>query len=243
MHVTSNRIGINLSLSVTIICYTENVNSPSEYLSPTGLCDFTNSPEIHATAEKLTSGMKDVREKAIAVFDFVRGLPYGLEDWDVKASETLRKGWGMCSGKTNLLVTMLRSLGIAARYRILRIKSERQLWDWVASQSDDLAKLMGEPAPEQDHVIAEVYLDGWQSFDPARDLPFEAGLKKLGIPLERKLVMDEKGEPRILTLASLDAWALQRQQSRRFRANRQQLFDGMNRPFDKVREFGGRKGT
>lgn len=223
------------------ICYTENMNSLSDYLQPTRLCDFDQAPEIRETAEKLRAKLTDRREVCHSIYQFVRGLPYGLENWDIRASETLRKGWGMCSGKTNLLVAMLRSVGIPARYRIYRIKSENMLWRWIASQDKELARQMGEPLQEQDHIIAETHLNGWEACDPARDPAFEAGLKKLDIPLERKPVTNTKGNPNLLILASIDDWAQNRQQARRFKENRELIFSEMNKQFDRIRLIGKEK--
>ena len=151
------------------------------------------------------------------VYQFVKELPYGFEDWNIKASETLQKGWGMCSGKTNLLVAMSRSLEIPARYRIFKIKAEGALWKWIAKQNSELALQMGAPYPEQDHITADVYLGGWETYDPSRDVAFEEGLKRLGIPLERKPIIDLNGNPHLILLASIDEWAQNRQRARRFR--------------------------
>ena len=86
----------------------------------------------------------------------------------------------MCSGKANLLVALLRSIGIPARYRVYRINAEVGLWTKVTDQSE-LARRLG-PAPrQQDHVDCEVWLGKWHTCDPARDTPFERGLKALGM--------------------------------------------------------------
>lgn len=214
------------------------MNFPKDYLQPTRLCDFDRAPEIREAAAKLTAKLTDKQEIINSLYQFVRGLPYGLEDWDVRASETLRKGWGMCSGKTNLLVALLRSVGIPARYRIYRIKSENMLWRWLASQDKELARQMGEPLQEQDHIIAETHLNGWEVCDPARDPDFEEGLRRLGIPLERKPVTNTRGNPNLLILASIDDWAQNRQQARQFKENRELIFSEMNKQFDKIRQIG-----
>jgi transglutaminase-like putative cysteine protease len=88
------------------------------YLQPSGLCDYDRSIEIRLKTQELIAGSRNRGEVFNSIFAFVKEMPYGLEDWDLKASDILRKGWGMCSGKTNLLVAMLRSAGIPARYRI-----------------------------------------------------------------------------------------------------------------------------
>lgn len=227
------------------ICYTwelgsDNMDSFSEYLKPTRLCDFAQVPEIRNTTSKLTEKLVNGRLIFNCICRFVKELPYRLEDWDVKASETLRKGWGMCSGKTNLLVAMSRSSGIPARYRISKFKTEAMLWKWVAEQDNGLAGLMGDPLPEQDHIMAEVYLDGWEVYDPSRDLAFEEGLRRLGIPLARKPVTRAGVNPQLIILASIDEWAQNRQQARRFRENRQRIFPRINKQLDKIRLLGRR---
>lgn len=211
------------------------MDSFADYLKPTKLCDFDRSPEIRETARRLTENTSDRREMFNCLYQFVRELPYRLEDWDVKASESLRKGWGMCSGKTNLLIALARALEIPARYRIFKIKPEGKLWRWIAQQDNGLARQMGEPPSEQDHIVAEVYLDDWEVYDPTRDSSFEKGLKKLGIPLERRSLT---GNPQLIILDSIDEWAKRRQQARRFRKNRRLILSRMNEQLDKIRDLG-----
>lgn len=218
-----------------------NMDSLGEYLGPTLLCDFDRSPSIRSVAKRLTEGMVDHRQIFNSVYQFVRRLHYRLEDWDVTASETLNKSWGMCSGKTNLLVAMLRSLGIPARYKVYRIESEGKLWKWVAKQDHNLARQMGEPTREQDHVTAEVYLDSWESYDPSRDPTFEEGLRRLGIPLERKPATVAGGKLELTVLASIDEWAQSRQRARRFREDRKLVFSQINKQFDKIRLLGSKE--
>ena len=60
-----------------------------EYLQPSELCDFDRCPEIRTRALELTSGCQSSGEMFQRVFAFVKELPYGLEDWDVSASDVL----------------------------------------------------------------------------------------------------------------------------------------------------------
>jgi len=209
-----------------------------EYLQPSGLCNFDRSPEIGDRARELTADCHSGEDMLWSIFGFVKELPYGLEDWDVAASETLAKGWGMCSGKTNLLVALLRSVGIPARYRVYRIRPEASLWDWI-TEDGELARRMGSVPPEQDHVDCEVWLGGWIECDPSRDTPFECGLQALGISLEREAVAGESGRVEYLTLASFDRWARERQERRAFRENRDELFSWVNEQFERIRSLGG----
>lgn len=208
------------------------------YLQPTLLCDFDREVAIHNKALELTKDTPDKEEKVKQIFSFVREFPYSLEDWDVKASETLRRGWGMCSGKSNLMVAMLRSMGIPSRYRVLRIKSEGNLWRWVTSNNSQAASLMGKSPPEQDHVQVEVYLNGWEMLDPSRDPDFEKGMALLGIPVRRYPVHDTSGGIKVMIFDSFDEWAISRQQQRRFRENRQEVFKRANTQFDIIRSIG-----
>ena len=209
-----------------------------EFLRATQLCDFDTSSAIRDRAARLVRECSDNQRKFERIFDFVRELPYGLEDWDVKASVTLAKGWGMCSGKTNLLVAMSRALSIPARYRIFKIKAERRLLKQVMGQNRALAAQFGSIPPVQDHVQCEAYLGGWRVYDPSRDTCFENGLRKLGIPLERVPVADARGAVHYDILASIDEWARERQEGRRVREDRDLIFARANVELDKVRRLG-----
>ncbi len=204
-----------------------------QYLRPSDLCDFDRSDEIGAKAVELTGGSGTAEKMFRDVFAFVKELPYGLEDWDVAASETLARGWGMCSGKTNLLVALLRSLGIPARYRVYRIRGESSLWGRVTGEKD-----MGAAPVEQDHVDCEIRLGEWVVCDPSRDTPMERGMAALGIPLERDAVVDPSGRVPYLILARFDDWARDRQARRRFRDNRQELFAAVNQQLARLRTLG-----
>jgi transglutaminase-like putative cysteine protease len=210
-----------------------------EYLQPSALCDFDRSPQIRAKAEELTQGCRTARQKFRRLYAFVKELFYGLEDWDVTASETLAKGWGMCSGKANLLVALLRSIGIPARYRVYRINAEVSLWSKV-TRLGELSRRMG-PAPrQQDHVDCEVWLGKWITCDPARDTALERGMVALGMPLKREIVPDASGRIGYTILANFDDWARQRQRRRMIRQDRAETFALANEQFSRIRALGKR---
>lgn len=213
-----------------------------DYLKSSELCDFERCEAIRAKAAELTRDCGSDKERFQRLFHFVKEIPYGLEDWDVAASETLAKGWGMCSGKANLLVAMLRSLGIPARYRVYRIRAEVGLWRTMA-RDRRVAEGLGEAPEEQDHVDCEVWLGEWTACDPARDTAMERGMMALGIPLERKLVAEARGAAPYRVLASVDRWARKRQERRRFREDREGTFSRVNSQLDELRKLGSeRKG-
>jgi len=96
-----------------------------EFLTGTIYCDRDN-PEIKDLTNQIIGCCgKDKVCEAIQIFNWVRDeVKYGFDFWNVKASETLQKMWGMCANKTNLQVAMLRAAGLPAGYVILRIKKE-----------------------------------------------------------------------------------------------------------------------
>jgi len=211
-----------------------------EFLKATDLCDFDICGAVRDRASRVAQGCTDNQQRFQRVYEFVRELPYGLEDWDVKASETLKKGWGMCCGKTNLLVAMSRALSIPARYRLFKIKAERRLLKQVIEQNRSVAAQFGDLPPVQDHVQCEAYLGRWQVFDPSRDSPFENGLRALGIPLERVPVVEADGAVHYEILASIDNWARARQKDRKVKEDRDLVFARVNVELDKVRRLGRR---
>ncbi|MGD0857271.1 MAG: transglutaminase-like domain-containing protein [Dehalococcoidia bacterium] len=208
-----------------------------KYLQPSGLCDFDRSPGIQRKAKELAAGCRNRQQKFESIFRFVKEMPYGLEDWDLKASETLKKGWGMCSGKTNLLVALLHSVGIPARYRIYRIKADTALWSRLGKMSSNTAR-MNELGEERDHVDCEVWLGKWVDCDPGRDSAMEKGLLKLGGILERRKITDAKGKVHYIRLAHYDDWVRERQRRRAFRADRADVFADANKGFEAIRELG-----
>lgn len=207
------------------------------YLQPGGLCDFDRSDEIRIKTRELTTGCRNRVERFNGIFSFVKEMPYGLEDWGLKASDTLRKGWGMCSGKSNLLVAMLRSAGIPARYRVYRIKADLKLWDELGGASKEKER-MSELGEERDHVDCEVWLGKWVDCDPGRDTAMEKGILRLGGKLERQVIKDSMGRAVYLRLASFDHWAKERQARRVFRSDRADVFAEVNLGIEKIRQFG-----
>ena len=143
----------------------------------------------------------------------------------------------MCSGKTNLLVAMLRSAGIPARYRVYRIRADNALWGRLGNTSGQSGRLE-ELGEERDHVDCEAWLGKWVVGDPGRDSALEKGILKLGGTLERHVVTDDKGKAIYLRLAVFDRWARQRQSRRAFRSGRADVFAAINRRLDQLRELG-----
>ena len=80
----------------------------------------SDHPSIAGRSLSVTEGCKDEREKAVALFEFVRdGIaynPYGpiREKERYTASATLERGYGYCIQKATLLAALLRAARIPA---------------------------------------------------------------------------------------------------------------------------------
>jgi len=94
-------------------------------------CD--RSPDLTATAQRLTAGMSDDLDKIRALGSHVQGLHYvavfeglgkGLGFQPHKASQVLSQGYGDCKDKSNLLRALLREVGIEAYLAVARVDAE-----------------------------------------------------------------------------------------------------------------------
>lgn len=109
----------------------------------------TMSPKLRNRAAALALHLHSDREKAIAVHDFVKNLPFGcVPDYSaLTASEVLKQGHGDCFTKGMLLVALLRALQVPARLRFVSLP---------------VSFLRGIVEPEEStimHAMAEVLID------------------------------------------------------------------------------------
>lgn len=138
---------------------------PSEteaYLGETVFCDF-GSPSVRSLAEKVDSAGKTSEETARAAFLLVRDeILFGFDLWQVKASETVQKAYGMCSNKALVLAAVLRHHGIPARLAYVPMKRDGLNPAWGG-----MGRMMSRVL---NHVIAEVHLGGnWIPVDLTLD--------------------------------------------------------------------------
>ncbi|MGB0956662.1 MAG: transglutaminase-like domain-containing protein, partial [Panacagrimonas sp.] len=86
-------------------------------------------PGIRALAERVTQGLTDPRERAVALYyavrDDFRYDPYGIElsGRCFKASTVFEAGAGFCIGKATLLAAVCRAVGIPARLRFADVRN------------------------------------------------------------------------------------------------------------------------
>jgi len=97
----------------------------SIYLQPNEFFDF-NKKSVMNKAIEITDGLKSQKEKAIALFYWVRDeIKYNMALFVPKvknyfiASKTIRRREGFCVSKSILLSTLARAIGIPARIHLV----------------------------------------------------------------------------------------------------------------------------
>jgi len=169
-------------------------------LKPTAVIDW-GTEAVKQKAQELTRGLKTDREKAIALYYFVRDSikhnPYaeGSSPEDFKTSVILQRGYGYCQHKALLLVALARAAGIPARPGYADVRDHllsRKFRDMIGG--DNLLI---------QHGYAELYIDGkWVHASPAYDL---GTCNKMGfVPVEfdgihdaRDSAYNQRGKPHI----------------------------------------------
>jgi hypothetical protein len=86
---------------------------PTELPDPTTLCDIDHE-DIRRRAVRLRRATQ--ASTAEAVLQFVQPMPYRFGPWQERASDTLRRGVGMCTTKANLQVALMRAAGLEAGF-------------------------------------------------------------------------------------------------------------------------------
>lgn len=139
----------------------------SIYLQPTEFFDF-NKKSVSKKAAEITSGLKTEKEKAIALFYWVRDeIKYNAFSYypkikaNLKASVTMRREYGFCMSKATLLSTLARAVGIPARIHMVDIINHKI--------SKRLVALMGTNAFHC-HAYSELWLNSkWIKAAPIFD--------------------------------------------------------------------------
>ena len=155
------------SLFTTDIRWIEMDHSNADYLKMNWYCDHDH-PEVVRQAKFITGHLSTDREKAVAIFYWVRDkVLYRLGFWQKRASETLLKREGTCTNAANLFVAMCRSVGIPAGYGVLNVFGK----DYFGPVIPPLFRsYMNKKSV---HIYATVFLDDtWLQVDPSDDYAF-----------------------------------------------------------------------
>lgn len=149
-----------------------NETTLEEFLRPTRSCDFTKAI-VTNKAREITETTKDAQEKALKIFYWVRDqIKFGISNIDVRASTTLKKGYGECGNKTTLHMALLRAVGIPSRMH--SVLAKRDVLQGLIPNF--VYKKM---VPLVSHFWCECYLDGtWISCESMLDKPLYENLLK-----------------------------------------------------------------
>ncbi len=139
-------------------------NNLEAFLKETEFCDYKH-PSIQAIAGSYSRKYKDKKELAKNLFYFVRDhIHYSVGNWQDKASETLYKRHGTCTNSANLLVALLRAVGIPSGYGIFKVHGQKYFGPIA------LSKISKRVSAKSTHVHCYVYLDKkWIKCDPSDD--------------------------------------------------------------------------
>jgi transglutaminase-like putative cysteine protease len=127
-------------------------------------CDFDH-PAIAGLAKDLAKGEPDHSRVTLAAFKYIRdNIRFGFDLVQVKASETLAKGYGVCWNKSLLLVSLLRCNKIPARMAYYPLKRE-----FIRPAMGEACQTLSEPF---NHCFTQVLLNGeWIAADATLDTP------------------------------------------------------------------------
>lgn len=150
-----------------------------QYLKPTEFFDF-DKKRVKDQASEITYGLKTDKEKAIALFYWVRdNIKYNMYTYypkikaNLKSSVTLRRGTGFCMSKAVLLSTLARAVKIPAKIHMVDIINHKI--------SEKVIDFMGTNVFHC-HGYSELFLDEkWYKLTPVFDN--ETAIKNGFVPL------------------------------------------------------------
>ena len=165
---------------------------PAALPEPDTLCDVGH-PDIRRQAARLRRASP--ASTAEAVLRFVHGFPYRFGTWQERASDTLKRGVGMCTTKTNLQVALLRAAGLEAGFvetpMSTSVLGKLMPTGWLALQR-----------PTVKHYFAAVKLGGiWHGCDSSYDVvSYRIFLEMFPWMAHRELPVLTEGAPYIPAL-------------------------------------------
>lgn len=132
-------------------------------LAATFYCDHGHHLIQH-TAKRLRTGNDDPTAVARQTFQFVRDrILFGFDRFQRKASETLKKGYGVCWNKALLLTALLRANGIPTQFASIPVKRS-----FIKPAIGGWHRLANHP---YHHCLVRAEIAGrWTLIDPVLDL-------------------------------------------------------------------------
>lgn len=134
----------------------------ADHLSETVYCDLLH-PAIQTLAGKFERDAASTADLIEKIFLFVRDtIVFGGDHWQVKASETLAKGYGACFNKNLLMIAILRAARVPAKLMANPLSKH-----FTKPSVGSASICFSDPFY---HCFTHVRMDGrWVSIDPTLD--------------------------------------------------------------------------
>ncbi len=144
----------------------------TRFLLETPICNYS-AAKIASIANSIKQKHQGPGARIREAYRFIRSdIKYGFDSWTRKASETLDSGYGMCLNKTNVLLGILRAMGIPSLYSVVWISREAFLYT-VGK------KMIHKVQPETIHVYGEAYNEDKKEWIVLIDTSVDFALRKV----------------------------------------------------------------
>jgi len=146
------------------------------FLLPTEFCDSDNF-QIDTWTHMIIRGKKNPIEQAKLIKEWVQHhIKYRADFRNIKASETLSKGFGQCSNRANLQIALLRVLKVPAGYAVVGIKKEL----FKSTSPPEFYERIAQPTTHVYCVVYDVKFERWRHFDSLPHLTLYKALQRMG---------------------------------------------------------------
>ena len=148
--------------NITHILFEKEETMEQAYIRKSVYCDFDH-PDVAGLAKELADVDADPARLSLAAFNHIRdNIRFGFDLVQVKASDTLAKGYGVCWNKSLLLVALLRCNKIPARMAYYPVKRE-----FMRPAMGEACQTLTETV---NHCLTQVQLNGkWITADATLD--------------------------------------------------------------------------
>lgn len=149
--------------------------SATDTLAETVYCDHSHLA-IQKLSDQFRQSSTDTADLVEKVFLFVRdSIVFGGDHWQVKASETLAKGYGACFNKNLLMIALLRAAKVPSKLMANPLKKT-----FAKLSAGSACRFFSEPFY---HCFSNVLINGqWKALDPTLDRrTYETFFKPAGV--------------------------------------------------------------